>query len=223
MASSKEAQRRSAQNQKARYKALGVCRYCPRPRFEGKSLCELHLIKRRLASKDEWARRRDRKKSLGKCIHCNEPGFAMTHGAQYLYCEEHREKLNARTREWNNSHYEPTGNKPGWRGNGGYSREGIQRTRYPFIRSVDLQVEGMDLLIEINSLIPLVLPPQVREEVGQDLAVAILDGTLSMGEVKTSVPNFIKEVYRRYPTKYGMLSLDQPIPGQEDELLRDLY
>ncbi|MGI9293435.1 MAG: hypothetical protein ACR2PS_05580 [Pseudomonadales bacterium] len=72
--------------------------------------------------------------------------------------------------------------------------------------------EGQDLLLKINNAVPAALPDQIRADVCQDLAVAILSGDMAESELDNEAILFVKKVFKMYPTKWGPISLDATPP-----------
>lgn len=91
---------------------------------------------------------------------------------------------------------------------------------YPFISGEPKKEH--DLLVAVHNVVPQGLPKQHREDICQDIIVAILEGKLNLENLKDEVPAFIKQAYKQFPTKYGPLSIDRPISYDDDRLLRDM-
>lgn len=87
--------------------------------------------------------------------------------------------------------------------------------------SVVWPFRGDDALVErINGIVPKWLPEQARQEVCQDMAVALLSGS-GEAELKTLCAQLTKQVYREYPQKWGPLSIDAPIRGTDGLTIKD--
>lgn len=86
---------------------------------------------------------------------------------------------------------------------------------WPFI-SGDVQSDH-DTLMKIDAVVPKHLPEQVRQDVCQDLVIAVLSGAVSIGDLQGSVPKHVSNVFKLHPLKYGPLSLDAPAPWQKDD------
>jgi hypothetical protein len=173
---------------RARNRALGLCRYCPNKAADGRTACQGHLDKRRAIERAAYPARKAMKKALGLCLFCSERGY----GAETLLCVKHR---SLSRRYQGTADIDPSLSEP--------------MLRYPFVRSWDQCADGLDLLLAINRAVPIRLEESVRAEVCQDLAVAILDGSVCLQEISTLVPAFVKAVYRKFPVRFGPLSLDQ--------------
>lgn len=80
---------------------------------------------------------------------------------------------------------------------------------YPYITTD--KNDDTALLIAINSVVPRGLPGNLREDVCQDILVAILEGELPPEDFNIAVPKFLKAARKRYSMPWGTLSLDQPL------------
>lgn len=218
--------RNAVQRHQDRNRSRGLCRYCPKPEAPGHSMCEAHLEKRRNYENGRYAERRDKKTKAGLCLFCSEPGDAGS-GAVVLLCIEHREKLRVWALRYYHRTHVPTGRPPGRpRGPGieemrkprifrnGSARRRVSRPRlsqnYPYINSEDSGSQsGYELLLAINSVVSKEILDPLRAEVCQDMAVAVLDGSLRLDGAAEMVGRFVKEAYRKYPVRYGPLSLEQ--------------
>jgi hypothetical protein len=67
--------------------------------------------------------------------------------------------------------------------------------------------------------IPPTIPRDVRDEVIQDAALLVMEGTISLTEVHEHVSLLVKEVFRRYPTRFGPKSLNQSHGGDDTRTL----
>lgn len=76
-----------------------------------------------------------------------------------------------------------------------------------------------DLLVLVNNAVPRSLPSFIREDICQDLIVAILAGDIDRAALKGSVRDYAKKVLKMHPLKYGHISLDAFIPGTEVPVL----
>lgn len=91
-------------------------------------------------------------------------------------------------------------------------------TSYPFLAHDAKRPDwGKDLTKTINELVPHSLPREIRADVCQDLAVAVLTGDLSIDEIKGAVKKAVRGVFKMHPMKYGPLSLDAPMPGSDSD------
>jgi hypothetical protein len=198
----------AVQRHRERNRAKGLCRYCPDAAAPDHSVCPKHLQKRRSVMHREYITLRDRRRALGFCLFCLNPGFSG-YGCKTLLCELHREKL----KKWSLSYYRRVAGSTG--------RGTHEPLRYPFLANTDHPIDGIDLLLAINQKVPKHLPPELRAEMGQELAVAILEGKIKLEEIDSHVPKVLKALNREYPIKYGPLSIDQPIRGS-DTLLKEM-
>lgn len=77
-----------------------------------------------------------------------------------------------------------------------------------------------NLLFAINAAVPKNLPEQIRADLCQDLAVAVLCGEVAESDLQGEVPLYLKKAMKLFPTKYGPLSLDAPAPWAESGDMR---
>lgn len=68
--------------------------------------------------------------------------------------------------------------------------------------------EGIDLVQTINSLMPKFMPDFMRDDIRQDIMLAILEGEELTA---LTVKRFVADYAKRYPQKWGPLSLDAPM------------
>jgi hypothetical protein len=92
---------------------------------------------------------------------------------------------------------------------------------WPFLHK-EVAKDHLDIMM-VDSLIPKGIPEQWRQDMCQDLFVAILSGEVDPDELRNGAGRYMKEVWRQHPYKYGQLSLDAPAPwGSDDVKLGDL-
>lgn len=65
------------------------------------------------------------------------------------------------------------------------------------------------------------LPPQMRDDVRQDVALQIIEGEVALGDIRATVAAAIKRYHKLHPSKYGPASLDAALPGTEGMTLHD--
>jgi hypothetical protein len=83
--------------------------------------------------------------------------------------------------------------------------------------------EGLSLVMKIDRAVPKSLPEQIRADICQDLAVAVLCGDVNEGSLEEGSKECVSRMFKMFPAKWGHLSLDQPVPwGDSKTLLRDL-
>jgi hypothetical protein len=80
---------------------------------------------------------------------------------------------------------------------------------------------GRDLTAFLESIVPGSLPPDMRAEVTQEMAMRLVDGTVTFAAAKAAVANVTKWVLRTYHDKFKQVSIDAPI-GDSDLTLGDL-
>lgn len=66
------------------------------------------------------------------------------------------------------------------------------------------------------------IPEQWRQDVCQDLVVAVLSGEVSLGNLQDALPEHLRRVFKMHPIKYGEVSLDAPIFGDGTRTLHQL-
>lgn len=54
------------------------------------------------------------------------------------------------------------------------------------------------------------LPPDLREEIMQEMAVAALDGELGLSDIRNAVPFYRRKVMRQVSNRFKFISIDQP-------------
>lgn len=81
---------------------------------------------------------------------------------------------------------------------------------WPYVSSDTSVVD--ESILAVHEALPLSLPPDVREDVAQDILVALLEGKFDMGEILDKMPFFIKAHFRLFPKQFGPLSLDAAPP-----------
>lgn len=76
----------------------------------------------------------------------------------------------------------------------------------------------MDLLETINAALP-GLPPDVREEIIQDIAVLVLEDKISLERLASDIREHLPALKRQYPSLQFQLSLDAPVNNAEGTTL----
>jgi hypothetical protein len=71
------------------------------------------------------------------------------------------------------------------------------------------------LLRRVNAAVPKNLDPDLRADICQDIIVGILCGDFSEDNLTLPAKEMTRRVQNMFPTKYGMLSLDEIVPGSE--------
>jgi transposase-like protein len=88
-------------------------------------------------------------------------------------------------------------------------------------RQHKVQLQQEHLLPLIAGKVPKELPPEVREEMIQELAVAVLAGEFELSQLDEMVTRFRRKVYRESLTGFAYVSLDAGIPNAEGLTLAD--
>lgn len=70
---------------------------------------------------------------------------------------------------------------------------------------------GSDILAEVSALLPRELPEQVRADVGQDIVLAVLEGSVDRINLRDQLRWFIRQHYGNMEWRFDTLSLDKPI------------
>lgn len=68
-----------------------------------------------------------------------------------------------------------------------------------------------DLLLAVDGLVPRFFPNDVRSDICQEMIVAILSGDTTLENLRDGRVNYINELLKQMPSKYGHLSLDAPL------------
>lgn len=99
----------------------------------------------------------------------------------------------------------------------------IAREVWPFMPELpDKPLDGHELVLAVDDAVPKHLPEVWRQEVCQDLVLAVLDGEIRIADLQASAGEFVKRVWKQFPIKYGHLSLDQPAPWRMSDDPRTL-
>jgi hypothetical protein len=85
---------------------------------------------------------------------------------------------------------------------------------YPYISGEPTKEHN--LLLAVEMLIPKSLPNDVRSDVCQDMIVAVLSGEASLDTLRGDWNGYLKKFWKMYPSKYGHISLDAPVPGTDN-------
>jgi transposase-like protein len=59
------------------------------------------------------------------------------------------------------------------------------------------------------------VPPDLREEIMQEMMLAALDGRFDLSDIKSMIPFYRRKVMRQTADRFRFVSLDQPIPNTE--------
>lgn len=88
----------------------------------------------------------------------------------------------------------------------------------PFVQRV---VQPEELLLKISSLLPMSLPAHIRDDVRQEIVLAVLTGEIRYREIGSKVREFISRVFKLHPARFGPVSLDAIVPGTDNLRLID--
>lgn len=89
--------------------------------------------------------------------------------------------------------------------------------------SVKALGETTALLAEINSVIPRELPEFMRSDIASDITVALLEGIIKIGSLKSEARSYLTAHRKMFPDKWGPISIDAPIPGTDGFTLADTF
>jgi hypothetical protein len=78
-----------------------------------------------------------------------------------------------------------------------------------------------DLVSIVARAIPLAIPPEIRADICQELLLSVLEGELSLADLKKGVAAAVTKYNRMFPGKFGPISIDAPIPGTEGFTIAD--
>lgn len=73
------------------------------------------------------------------------------------------------------------------------------------------RADGESLLVKVNASVPTWLPDEIRSEVCQDIAVAVLSGVATIDQIPGLVRDYKNRVHRKLWPYFERLSLDAPI------------
>jgi hypothetical protein len=75
------------------------------------------------------------------------------------------------------------------------------------------RVDERELLDAIEAEMSPHLPEQIKDDVRQELALAVLSGEIRLTQLERKSHRYVRHIRRLHPDKWGPLSLDQPLPG----------
>jgi hypothetical protein len=96
--------RKGVKAYREKHKALGLCTSCPKPAFMGTTMCKEHTLKHKIYylkyNKEksdykhaQFARRKERLKSEGRCIECGAKLIEEETGLKCVNCAEAHHRL----------------------------------------------------------------------------------------------------------------------------------
>lgn len=77
------------------------------------------------------------------------------------------------------------------------------------------KADGAELISAVNAAIPKRVPEQVRADISQEMILGILEGEISLEDVKKQVNAYLRRFWKEYDWDRWTLSLDQPLPGTD--------
>lgn len=102
------------------------------------------------------------------------------------------------------------------------SRLPRQALFYPYLVH-EPATDAEHMLIAVHQAVPKGLPDYLREDICQDLLMALLAGEILIDDLHDEAPAFISKVKKMHPLKYGDLSLDAMVGDETDTTFGDLY
>lgn len=78
-----------------------------------------------------------------------------------------------------------------------------------------------DLLRVVDRGIPRGLPDYVRDDIAQEVLLALLEDTIQLCDLATGIKTYSRKYWSMFPGKFGPISLDAPIPGTDGLALID--
>ncbi len=88
-------------------------------------------------------------------------------------------------------------------------REVRQVLQYPYVMGKAKNDHAF--LLAVNAVVPQGLPGDLRNDVCQDMLLAIIEGDLSMDDVKTEMGAYLKAARKRYSMPWGTVNIDAPL------------
>lgn len=88
-------------------------------------------------------------------------------------------------------------------------REDRTLLAYPYIKGQARDEHAF--LLAVNAVVPQGLPGDLRSDVCQDMLLAILEGELSVAQIKDALLHYMKAARKRYYMPWGIRSLDDPL------------
>lgn len=86
-------------------------------------------------------------------------------------------------------------------------------TFYPYIKASHL--EGVDLLLAVNELIPKAFSNEHRADLAQDILLEIISGRVTLQDVPKQMRSFCNIYWRRFGSGHMMISLDAQLSRQD--------
>lgn len=84
--------------------------------------------------------------------------------------------------------------------------------RWPYISyETPEETDGLDILRLVDEVVPKTIPQQVREDLCQDLVVAILMGEQAIENIQDALPQFTRKAFKMNPSKYGGVSMEMEV------------
>jgi hypothetical protein len=90
---------------------------------------------------------------------------------------------------------------------------------YPFVQSDNSNTDK--LVLAVNNAIPKNIPEQYRQDICQEILLAILEHKFAIEELPQHILEYIKKIYRQFGNKY-QLSLDAHLSHDDNRTLLDV-
>lgn len=87
--------------------------------------------------------------------------------------------------------------------------------RWPYMN--EDRGEASKLVNLVNMALPRGLPEQIRGDVAQDMILGILSGEIDEDQIERQVRKYLRSHYKAVETPYLAISLNQPVPGTDDQ------
>lgn len=114
------------------------------------------------------------------------------------------------------------GHRPRWftRERGQIGRTALNR--WLLSQSIkDGKISGGEILKKARAALPATLPPSMREDIAQEIAVAVCSGTIHLSKIGSSAKDFIVSFNRANREKFTHVSLDRPLYDEGHTTLGD--
>lgn len=93
-------------------------------------------------------------------------------------------------------------------------------SRWPYMN--EDRGEAGKLVALVNMALPRGLPEQIRADVAQDMILGVLSGEIDEQGLERQVRKYLRHHYKAVETPYLAISLNQPVPGTDDQSWGDV-
>jgi hypothetical protein len=77
--------------------------------------------------------------------------------------------------------------------------------------------DPLELVAFVESIVPKSFNPHIRDDLLQDILVAVVSGELKVEQIAGSLQKYARDLYRMFPVLDGPQSMDTPIPAPNGE------